>query len=137
MKLTYRFLSLIIDHIFFTTSGRGMDSVPIISDNSGLSLTAFTPPFGVLALAVVEPSPFLAGVPLFFLEAFFQSSSESSGSELSARFFLPPTAPLPALRPLFFPGDFFPGLYDSSLPPSYIFTRNFKIFRQFIFDFPL
>jgi hypothetical protein len=97
-----------IDHIFFTTSGRGMDSVPIISDNSGLSLTAFTPPFAVFALAVVELSPFLAGVPRFFFEAVFQSSSESSGSELSARFFLPPA--LPPLRPLFFPGDFFPGL---------------------------
>lgn len=97
-----------IDHIFFTTSGRGMDSVPIISDNSGLSLTAFTPPFAVFALAVVELSPFLAGVPRFFFEAVFQSSSESSGSEVSARFFLPPA--LPPLRPLFFPGDFFPGL---------------------------
>ena len=105
-----------MDHIFFTTSGRGIDSVPMISDNSGLSLTAFTPP--PFALTVAEPSPFLAGVPRFFLVAVFQSSSESSGSELSARFFRPPA--FPPLRPLFLPGDFFPGLYDSSLPSSYL-----------------
>ena len=105
-----------MDHIFFTTSGRGIDSVPMISDNSGLSLTAFTPP--PFALTVAEPSPFLAGVPRFFLVAVFQSSSESSGSELSARFFRPPA--FPPLRPLFLPEDFFPGLYDSSLPSSYV-----------------
>lgn len=103
-----------MDHIFFTTSGRGIVSEPTRSDNSGLSLTALTP----LDLAGVLPSPFLAGVPLFFFEAAFQSSSESS-SELSARFLRPPA--LPALRPLppfFPPPDFLPGLYSSSLPSS-------------------
>lgn len=101
-----------MDHIFFTTSGRGMDSVPMISDNSGLNLTAFTPPFDFVLAA---PSFFLAGAPLFFFEAVFQSSSES-GSELSARFLRPPA--LPPVRPFFLPGVFFPGLYSSSLPSS-------------------
>lgn len=114
--LTYKFLSLMIDHIFLTTSGRGIDSQPTMSESSGLNLTALTPPFD---FALPPPSLFLAGVPRFFLEAAFQSSSDS-GSELSAARFFRPLA-FPALRPFFFPPPevFFPGLYSSSLPSSW------------------
>ena len=108
---TYKFLSLMMDHIFLTTSGRGIESTPIISESSALSLTV------LLAFGLGVPSPFLAGGPRFLLVAFFQSSSESSGSELSIRF-LRPGAPRPPRAPFFLPGDFFPGLYSSSLPPS-------------------
>ena len=110
-RRTYKFLSLMMDHIFLTTSGRGIESTPIISESSGLSLTV------LLARGLGVPSPFLAVGPRFLLVAFFQSSSESSGSELSIRF-LRPGVPRPPRTPFFLPGDFLPGLYSSSLPPS-------------------
>lgn len=80
--------------------------------------------------------PFLAGGPRFLLVAFFQSSSESSGSELSTRF-LRPGAPRPPRAPFFLPGDFFPGLYSSSLPPSYQsnFVNTILFFSRFLCSF--
>jgi len=129
-RRTYKFLSLMMDHIFLTTSGRGIESTPIISESSGLSLTV------LLARGLGVPSPFLAGGPRFLLVAFFQSSSESSGSELSTRF-LRPGAPRPPRAPFFLPGDFFPGLYSSSLPPSYQsnFVNTILFFSRFLCSF--